>query len=214
MFVSDRYNILTFQKLLGGCKDLSLKIINEKQQLELEDRKQEVIEQDFYNWLNYDLPTRSFLGGLLKEYHSLTGHEQVEYLVDNIENKTYNHILIMDYFRYYNDHKDELGLNGYYERITNMNTLFQKKWWKTTEKNNQLWKKIHKAIRLTLEIKVFKCPFRYFHGYHDIYQAYLEQPGLFREPTLKEKYLVYEDYYLELWGFSILFIDSNLEMLL
>ena len=48
MFVSDRYNILTFQKLLGGCKDLSLKIINEKQQLELEDRKQELIEQDFY----------------------------------------------------------------------------------------------------------------------------------------------------------------------
>ena len=214
MFVSDRYNILTFQKLLGGCKDLSLQIINKKLQIEFEDRKQELIEENFYNWLNYDLPTRSFLGDLLKNYHSVTGDEQVEYLVDNIENKTYNSILITDYFEYYNTHKEELGLNGYYERTTTMNTLFHKKWWKTTEKNNQPWKKIHKAIRSKLEIKVFKYPFRYFHGYHDIYQAYLEHPELFREPTIKEKYMVYEDYYLELWGFPILFIDSNLEMLL
>ena len=56
MFISDRYNVLTLQKLLGGFKDLSLKIIKDKQQLEIEDRKQELIERDFYNWLNYDLP--------------------------------------------------------------------------------------------------------------------------------------------------------------
>ena len=214
MFISDRYNVLTLEKLLGGFKDVSLKIIKEKQQLELEDRKQEVIEQDFYNWLNYDLPARSFLGVLLKEYHSLTGHQQVEFLVDNIENKTYNHILVTEYFSYYNDFKKQLGLNGYYERTDNMNSLFEKKWWKTTEKNSLPWEKIHRTIKCKIEVKIYKKEFRYFHSQEQVEELYEEIPELFREPTFQEKYQVYDYVYHWKPRPSIVFVDCHLELVI
>lgn len=214
MFVSDRYNILTLQKLLGGFKDVSLKIINEKNKLELDDRKQEVIDTDFYNWLSHDLPLRSFLGVLLRDYHSLSDEDRIDFLVENIENKTYNHILITEHFSFYNKHKEKLGLNGYYERKSTMKDLFKTKWWETTQKNNLTWKKIHMAIRCNLKVKIYKREFRYFHSQEQVESLYTDVPELFREPTMKEKYEVF-NYVYDWKPFpTIMFVDCNLEVLL
>ena len=210
MFVSDRYNVLTFQKLLGGCKDLSLKIIDEKQQLELKERKQEMIERDFYNWLNYDLPVRSYLGILIVEYRSLPENKKIEFLVNNIENKSYGGEYLQDYFRYYDNLKSILGLNEYYERTKQTHLLFQtdSKWWKTTQKNSIPWENIHKIIRCNVNVKVYKWSWRYFHTQEMVEGMYLENPEFFREATLKEKYYVYSSC-LRRNNQRYLFIDCN-----
>jgi hypothetical protein len=209
MFVSDRLNILTFQKLLGGCKDISIQIIQEKNKLELEDRKQEVIERDFYNWLNYDLPTRNFLGSLIIEYQSKSENDKTDFLLNNIEFKQYNREYVTDYFNYYDKLKEKLGLNSLFERKDKTHLLFQRQWWKTTEKNSLPWKHNHLIIECKCKIKVYKYRFRYFHTQATLEVMFHESPNMFRNATFKERYNVYSEVYGWRNRPSIIFIDGD-----
>ena len=84
-------------KYLDGYYDICKLIIHIKLDLEFEDLKNDWIETNFYNWLTYDMEIRSYLGLIIKKYQN----NSINTMNEIIENDTYNGILIMDYFNYY-----------------------------------------------------------------------------------------------------------------
>ena len=147
MLSSDKeiYYILILK--LNGHTDLSNLIINYKNDMILEDIKNEYIEKDFYNWLNYDLPLRSFLGSIVLKYIIMNEDDKTNYIIEFITNhKCHNGFLLNDNYNYYDDIKLELGLSDLYHRKKSLLKCFNSKWWKTTEKNSLLWREIHTDI--------------------------------------------------------------------
>jgi len=116
-------------QLLNGHNDLCQKIIQFKNDLEIEDIKKEIIERDFYNWLNHDLVIRSKI--LKNSYYGI-------YYLMNSNNLG----LIFD----------EKG----FRRNKSLTECFQLKWWKTTQKKNNRWQNIHLRINLMKTMKIWK----------------------------------------------------------
>ena len=191
MFLIDRYNLLTLQKLLGGHQELSETIIRYKNHLELEDHKQETIDRHFYYWLTYDLPLRSWLGEIVIEYQTLEEETKEQYIREMIEQGNHKSFPLIDYFQYYDTQTDRLGLESKYERKTPLHTCFQTQWWKTTEKHSLPWKRIHSIIGCQNEVKIYKQSFRYFVRHTELLNEMKDYPENFREPTLKERYKIY-----------------------
>jgi len=190
MFLFDRYNMMTLQTLLGGHQELSETIIRYKNKVELEDHKQDTIGRDFYYWLSYDLPLRSKLGEIIKNYRKIDDFNKRVYIYDKIDRKKHRTFPLNEYFRYYDEHRDKLGLNSLYERGVSLQQCYKTQWWKTTEKNSLLWKKIHRIIRFANEVKIYKRIFRYFTRYRDLVNECRDYPENFRVPTLRERYKI------------------------
>ena len=113
--------------LLNGHEELSSKILVLKAEAEMEDNRFFHIENNFYNWLNFDLEHRQFLKErkVARETNMITYDQSL-----NI----YNNLL------------DNLGLDEDYRRTKSLSKCFASKWWKTTEKTNLKWHKIHKEF--------------------------------------------------------------------
>ena len=146
MLSSDKeiYKILI--KLFNGHGDISNLIINYKNDMITEEIKTEYIERHFYNWLNYDLLLRQFLGKVHLKYIGMNEFDKVDYILEFISNYIYNGYLLNDVFNYYDDNRDDLGLGPSYIRGKSLNESFNSKWWKTTEKNSLPWKDVHADI--------------------------------------------------------------------
>ena len=109
-------------------EEISILILDFKTSVESIEVRDEMIERDFYNWLNYDLCLRnSYRHGFFTNRHC----------------------------EYYIQHFKKLGLNSITDkfdnlrRTTSLNECFKQKWWKTTRKNSIEWKKIHKHIQMS-----------------------------------------------------------------
>ena len=113
--------------LLNGHEELASKILVLKEEAEMEENKQFHIENNFYNWLNFDLNHR----------HSLRKRKVL---------RETNHITFDQTLHIYNNLLDNLGLDEDYRRTKSLSKCFASKWWKTTEKTNLKWHKIHKAL--------------------------------------------------------------------
>ena len=147
MLSSDKEIYIILILKLNGHTDLSNLIINYKNDMILEEIKNEYIEKDFYNWLNYDLPLRSFLGSIVLEYIIMNENDKVDYIIEFITNyKCQNGFLLNDNYNYYDDIKLELGLSDLYHREKSLIKCFNSKWWKSTEKNSLMWREIHTDI--------------------------------------------------------------------
>ena len=114
--------ILSF--FLKGHDELAQLILKHKYKIELDENREFHIENDFYNWLNFDLTHRRFLREKKLQRKSS--------LCNNII--VYNRLL------------DQLGLNHEYRRTKSLTKCFASKWWKTTNKNNIEWFFIHKEL--------------------------------------------------------------------
>ena len=148
MLSSDKEIYIILIMKLNGHTDLSNLIINYKNDMILEDIKNEYIENDFNNWLNYDLPLRSFLGSIVLEYIIMNENDKVDYIIEFITNyKCHNGFLLNDVYNYYDDNRIELGLCPLYNRGKSLIKCFNSKWWKTTEKNSLVWREIHTNIK-------------------------------------------------------------------
>ena len=130
---SDINLILILSKLFNGHNELIHKIIYFKKDLELNTIKDEIIEINFYNWLNHDLYIRS--SSIIDPYYQ-----------DYYLNNKINLGLIVDY---------DFG----FRRIKSLNDCFQSKWWMTTAKNNFEWKKLHSFIKIIPNIVISKSKF-------------------------------------------------------
>jgi hypothetical protein len=113
--------------LLNGHDELSSKILILKEEAEMEDNRCFHIENNFYNWLNFDLNHRRSL------------RER------KVARET-NHITFDQTLHIYNNLLDNLGLDEDYRRTKSLSKCFTSKWWKTTEKTNLKWHKIHKEL--------------------------------------------------------------------
>ena len=57
-----------------------------------------------------------------------------------------NYITYDQSLNIYNNLLDNLGLDEDYRRTKSLSKCFASKWWKTTEKTNLKWHKIHKEL--------------------------------------------------------------------
>lgn len=140
---SDINLILILSKLFNGHNDLIHKIIYFKRDLELNTIKDEIIELNFYNWLNHDILIRSSRN-MIPYYHN--------YYLDNLNNLG----LI----------ENDLGIR----RIKSLKECFQSKWWLTTEKNNFEWREIHNIIKIIPNIAISKNKFYMDNDNNDVIQ--------------------------------------------
>ena len=148
MLSSDKEIYIILILKLNGHTDLSNLIINYKNDMILKEIKNEYIEKDFNNWLNYDLPLRSFLGSIVLEYIIMNENDKVDYIIEFITNyKCHNGFLLNDNYNYYDDNRIELGLCPLYYRKTSLIECFNSKWWKSTEKNSLPWRGVHADIK-------------------------------------------------------------------
>lgn len=107
-------------------EEISHIILRFKSDQECKEIRDEMIERDFYNWLNHDLLYR------------------VSYNCDSFTS------LHCDY---YITNLEYLGLNSVthsednLRRTKSLNECYNSQWWKTTSKNYIQWNGIHKSLR-------------------------------------------------------------------
>jgi hypothetical protein len=129
--------ILVLCEKLGGNKDLANYIFNLKVKHEKDDiffqGKDYWIENNFYNWLSYDLLLRK-----------------------GIELLEYNHNFpYFCYEEFYRIHNPILGFNLHnneYRRTKSLNKCFNDKWWMCTEKASIKWRDIHRIIHSKIRV--------------------------------------------------------------
>ena len=146
----DNIIYLILIKKFNGFSSLAKSIIDIKNDaffIEFKKTQKEVIECNFYNWLNHDLLRREMLwkGPL-----------------ENID----RHL----YFHYVNNLKG-LGLNKDYTRNKSLSKCFESKWWKLTEKSYGNWETIHRIIKsdiVILKATVPDCDFNNIHDWNEI----------------------------------------------
>ena len=178
------YRRLLLKQILNGHKEISDKICNYINEFELDDIKYEYNEINFYNWLNYDLILRNKLGTIQKDFDKLSSDEgKLDFIEKNKNNSLFN---------YYYYLLPRLGLtweaNNYFRRSKSLTDCFNSQWWRTTEKNNIEWKNIHFIISIDIDIKIYNYE---LYG-DDIYLEYLYNYELFRNPTIRERYIILE----------------------
>lgn len=132
--------ILVLCEKLGGNKDLANHIFNLKVKSEKDEKdkfffqaKDYWIENNFYNWLSYDLVLRK--GIELNEYD-------------------YNFPYFC-YEEFYRMHNSILGLelqNNEYRRSKSLTHCFNDKWWKCTEKASIKWRDIHRILQSKIRV--------------------------------------------------------------
>ena len=156
-------------KLLGlkfnGHNDLCNKIIDIKNKLEETDIREYHIENNFYNWLNYDIYIRNKISKIKKDYLKLSEDKKNEFIIRNVDSIVYKNFTLNIYYNYYDnlgiknmnsDSKNiNLGLNNIYIRNKSLTECFNSNWWMTTEKNNIHWDEIHQYIVFPFRIKVY-----------------------------------------------------------
>ena len=96
------------------------------------------IEKDYYNWLNWDCCLRNELCFKNPNYLEYSDLLKLNYYEDN-----YKELCLTKY-----NFKNPDGLI----RKKSLTECFNKKWWKTTEKNFISWELIHNHIRMTIII--------------------------------------------------------------
>lgn len=192
-------------KCLNGNEDLSLKIISLKNEYVLNELKEQHIEKDFYNWLSNDIFIRNKLSKIVTNYYKLKEDEKTNYVIREIDNVKYNNKPLNSLFEYYDSNLFNLGINSKYIRTTSISKCFKMDWWKTTEKNNIFWKDIHDYINFPLIIKVYKYSF-IGSGIldNDILYNRLFINKDFRNPTIKEKYQIINNFLKIYYHYSLI----------
>ena len=141
-----------FIQLLNGHNELAHKIVNHKKELELEDSREEYINRDFCNWLSNDIFLRNYLEITKINYLDLEIEDTQEFITYNIDNAYYNGVSINDYYIYYEIFENELGLTNHM-RTRSLTDCYKSQWWKTTQKNNLPWRRIHDLIKIRNTVK-------------------------------------------------------------
>ena len=115
-------------------EELSHIILRFKCNLECDEVREEMIERDFYNWLNHDVPVRnSYKRDIFSGAHC-------DFYIKNYINLGLNSIThIHDNLR----------------RTKSLSGCYKSQWWKLTEKNHVSWNYIHKTLNMFRDDFIF-----------------------------------------------------------
>lgn len=119
--------------LLKDHHDLVFFILNLNKQNEFLKNKEFHIENNFYNWLNFDLSLRNELK-ICTEW--------------NIDIYCKSRCIKYEDYKNYSTKEllSQFGLDEEYTRTKSLNKCFNSDWWKTHLKKTPLWKSIHNKI--------------------------------------------------------------------
>lgn len=177
---NDFQTVLALNRFLPN--DISRLIIKFKREGEHNDAIIERTELDFHNWLEYDIDVRSYLGSVMMNYQNNILYHNLDYIQNKIHESYLYGISYYDYYNYYERNRYLLNINRYYVRNVPLRNCYLSKWYKTTEKNNLPWRRIHDLIKIRNKIKIF------------MYDAYLVQNNhivpYIRETTFTEKIML------------------------
>ena len=134
--------------------DLSKIIIKYKREGEYNDIINEYVENDFHNWLEYDVDIRSYLGNVLINYQKNISNRNLDYIQEKIHETYLDSISFYDFYNYYERNRDKLYINQYYVRNSSLHICYFSKWYQTTEKNGLAWKRIHDLIKIRNRMKI------------------------------------------------------------
>lgn len=171
-------------------EEISHIILRFKSDLECDEIRNEMIERDFYNWLNHDLLMR------------------VSYN---------NDIFSCLHCDYYIIHLNSLGLNSVthfndnLRRTKSLKDCYNSPWWKTTSKNYIQWNIIHKSLTMFHDKFIFIWDKDNNFEYEDLFHMLIYN---WREPTMKEKIEIINRYtYPELEKYHNEWLETMTPML-
>ena len=188
IFENDYSIIMILNYILGGHSEISHRIIKKKNELELCDIREYIIENDFYNWLTYDIDLRNKLGILINIYDDMDIYDDNIYFkfLECIDDRDYRAI---DYIEYYDLNRYNLGLNHEMMRKKSIIECYCGDWWRTTKKSSLEWQLIHDIIRSDKNVYVYQHS-EYFLNF-DFWDE-----TIWREPeTIGDRFNIIENYY-------------------
>jgi hypothetical protein len=191
--LNDKIIIRLLELKLNSHNDLCNKIIDIKNKLEEQEIREYHIENDFYNWLTYDIYIRNKISKIKKDYLKLSENQKNEFIIRSIDSVVYKNFTLDFYYDYYDYKNINSGLNNIYIRNKSLTECFNSDWWMTTEKNNIHWNEIHQYISFPFTIKVYHKSFINSRTMNsNILSEDLFTSDNFRDATIKERIKILE----------------------
>ena len=176
----DKYWYRFLINKLKGNIDLAKMIIDIKNKNIIKTIKNEYIERDFYNWLNWDLIMRLKPNEEFIQYYNKNSSE----LGINLYDK-----------------------NDCLRRIKSLKECFISKWWKTTEKSMGNWNNIHEVIKIKKQYNIYIWNLMRDYEIYDIDNININD---WRISNNVEKYKIYDIHYELFSSFDIFnILDYN-----
>ncbi len=189
--IQDAHIKILLSRLLDGNFQLIDFIIHLKNSSLLEDSRSFHIENNFYNWLNYDVKKRELL------------HKNI-HINDSV-----------DIINHYNKYLEDLGLNTTYRRVKSLTECFNSRWWKHTEKKNTYWKIIHNVINNDIEVycsdgeNLFNSSLNFFNKDSIIKLSFVKSKNVINEYYI---YFLIQSYTNHLKNISKIYTDPYLNI--
>ena len=189
---NDKIIIRLLESKLIGHNDLCNKIIKIKNELEEQQNRANHIENNFYNWLTYDIYIRNKISKIKKRYMKLSENQKYEFIIKNVNSVVYKNFTLDIYYNYYNNF-EIMNLDNTYIRKTSLTECFNSNWWMTTEKHNVNWDEIHLYILFPFRIKVYYKSFitSGFINNNNLYEDLLTTDN-FRDANIRERIKISE----------------------